>query len=202
MMTKAEAIKDVVMAVHAAGLVVCSSSMCDPPPIRSGDPIHAAVVRLEKQFPNAMLPTKGRSRWKRVLRFSRSRDSRLYEAVDDFLDWLHDNIESNRSDASEGEQADGPCQRGFTFRWLGVAFELTPQVWRVIVYFWNRTIASQDDFEDAIWGECTDAVAVRKAIHRTNEALAEAGVPWRLRLKNAHVQKESTVRKCDQFVTA
>jgi hypothetical protein len=191
MVSKADSVRSVIDALERGGFVESSESYALPEPIGVGHPVHSAVVQLECCYTDQALPPRGRLRWKRVLRYSRRRDEGIYEVVDAFLDWLDKELSRDApADQEFDNEVDGLKEFGFRLVWRGSSYDLQPQVWRTLKYFWSKGHSSLGDFEESVWGEvAVESATVRKAIQRANDALERAAVPWRLDLQNGQIKK-------------
>ena len=172
-----------------------TSLVCElPAPIVPGHPVHNGVVRLQRYYPNGMLPAQGRVRWKRLLRLSRSGNIEVLEAVDDFISWLTD--EAKRGDAAvqlDDRQEDGLIQLGYRLRWRGREYELAPQTWRLLQFAGDEDAVSEGDLEDAVWGDEDVATSsIKQAVRRANRVLEKAGVPWRLQRRVGQIRKSAS----------
>jgi hypothetical protein len=186
--TISDRLLSVIQTLHDTGHIEDSCSDDIPKAIRIGHPVRRAVKRLRECYLGQRLPLHGRRDWQRLRRLSKQRSHEVFEAAVTFLLWLE--AEHERLDGPiQDEQSDGLIELGCQIKWAGRVFDLQPQTWRILRFFWDKTQVSQADFEDEFWDGFAESQTVRKAIHRANQALQNADVNWRLRSRNAHVLK-------------
>ena len=85
-------------------------------------------------------------------------------------------------------QVDGPHPPNI-FRYAEKMTNLQPTAWKLLDYLWTHRVTEIQDAEEAVWGH--DGVnsdnAIKSALKRINQALLEAGCPFRACIKGAYV---------------
>jgi len=202
MISKPDALRDVLDAFQYAGYASGFTQAGGWNPIHENESVSTAVNRLQCCYPRGLLPPRGRRRWLRIRRWSRRNHPKLVRAIDSFLDWVDEQL--LRTVAVNNPQIvddDGLHEFGFRLVWGGATYDLQPQVWRTLRYFWDRRGAGQDAFEEDLWGDAVEHATVRKAIQRANVVLEKAEVGWVLELGNGQIRKSPLAEVRDQVVT-
>jgi hypothetical protein len=176
-----EAARYVIDTMVEHDFVVTSVALRRPQPIGQDHPIYKAVVALEQTYPDKMLPPEGRRLWKRLLQLSREGDPAAFEAADAFIEWL----EEIAGDV-EVDLPDGPCHP-YRFRWKGKEFDVPPVPWYLLDFIWGKKSVSILEIEETVW-KCEDGGrALASALHKLNEILLRAGVPWQYGVRGSFV---------------
>lgn len=203
MISKPDALRDVLDAFQYAGYDSGAWPADGRNPIHESESVSAAVCRLQACYPRGVLPPRGRRRWHRLRRWSRRNHPRLVRAVDSFLEWVDEQLERLAAAIRPpGTEEDGLHEFGFRLVWGGATYDLQPQVWRTLRFFWDRRGAEQGNFEDELWGDSVEHATVRKAIQRANAVLEKAEVGWWLELRSGQIRKTSSEDTRDRLVTA
>ena len=203
MISKADAFRGVLDAFQYAGYASGFDYAGGDNPIHENDSVSTAVNRLQCCYPRGSLPPRGRRRWLRIRRWSRRNHPKLVRAIDSFLDWVDEQLlRTSAVNRPQVVDEDGLHEFGFRLVWGGATYDLQPQVWRTLRYFWDRRGAGQDAFEEDLWGDAVEHAAVRKAIQRANVVLEKAEVGWVLELRSGQIRKRKLAEAGDQVVTA
>lgn len=203
MISKVDAFHDVFNAFQHAGYASGFSRANGNNPVHENESVSAAVCRLQPCFPAGLLPPRGRRRWHHLRRWSRRNHSKLVRAIDSLFEWVDEQLDRMRA-AIVPQVADGAGLHEFGFRliWGGKAYDLQPQVWWTLSFFWDRRGAELGVFEDELWGDAVGYATVRKALQRANAVLEKAEVGRLLELRSGQIRKTPTVETQDRLVTA
>jgi hypothetical protein len=203
MISKSDSLREVLDAFQYGGYTFGVNDLTALLPVHENESISSAVARLQCCYPKGSLPPRGRRRWLRIRRWSRRNHPKLVRAIDSFLEWVDEQF--FRTAAVNEPQIvddDGLHEFGFRLVWGGTTYDLQPQVWRTLRYFWDRRGAGQDAFEEDLWGDAVEHATVRKAVQRANVILEKAEVGWVLELRNGQIRKSQLADARDQVVTA
>ena len=75
---------------------------------------------------------------------------------------------------------DGP-EGGRRLRWNGKQTNLSGVIYRLVAHMWERDSAGYEQLmSGAVWDSFVEPQTVRSAVNKANNALASAGVPWKL----------------------
>jgi hypothetical protein len=74
--------------------------------------------------------------------------------------------------------------------WGGIRHPLSPTLWRLADYMWNRQEAPEEDVVQHVWGPAdVDSGNFRATVSKLSTKLLKFGVPWSLHCRNGFVTK-------------